>query len=82
MRRAAAKRTRLDLERYLETAKSPDQRLRRRVKARAPSVARNETVRARLSCESQRCLNVVFGDSLNAVSDESFKCSADERYPK
>jgi metallo-beta-lactamase class B len=34
------------------------------------------------SCEGQRCLNVVYGDSLNAVSDESFKYSGDERYPK
>jgi metallo-beta-lactamase class B len=34
------------------------------------------------SCEDQRCLNVVYGDSLNAVADESFKYSGDERYPK
>jgi metallo-beta-lactamase class B len=34
------------------------------------------------SCEGERCLNVVYGDSLNAVSDESFKYSGDERYPK
>jgi metallo-beta-lactamase class B len=33
------------------------------------------------SCEAQRCLNVVYGDSLNAVSDDSFKYSGDERYP-
>jgi metallo-beta-lactamase class B len=33
------------------------------------------------SCEGNRCLNVVYGDSLNAVSDESFKYSGDERYP-
>lgn len=33
------------------------------------------------SCESQRCLNVVYGDSLNALSDDSFKYSGDERYP-
>lgn len=34
------------------------------------------------SCEGERCLTVVYGDSLNAVSDESFKYSGDERYPK
>jgi len=34
------------------------------------------------SCEGQRCLNVVYGDSLNAVSDKSFKYGGDERYPK
>lgn len=33
------------------------------------------------SCESGRCLNVVYGDSLNAISDDSFKYSGDERYP-
>jgi metallo-beta-lactamase class B len=33
------------------------------------------------SCEGNRCLNVVYGDSLNAVSDNSFKYSGDERYP-
>jgi metallo-beta-lactamase class B len=33
------------------------------------------------SCEGERCLNVVYGDSLNAVSDDSFKYSGDERYP-
>ena len=33
------------------------------------------------SCESQRCLNVVYGDSLNAISDDSFKYSGDKRYP-
>jgi metallo-beta-lactamase class B len=33
------------------------------------------------SCESQRCLNVVYGDSLNAVSDDAFKYSGDQRYP-
>jgi metallo-beta-lactamase class B len=33
------------------------------------------------SCESDRCLNVVYGDSLNAISDESFKYSGDKRYP-
>jgi metallo-beta-lactamase class B len=33
------------------------------------------------SCEAQRCLNVVYGDSLNAISDDSFKYSADPRYP-
>lgn len=34
-----------------------------------------------LSCEGERCLNMVYGDSLNAVSDESFKFSGDPRYP-
>ena len=33
------------------------------------------------SCEGERCLNVVYGDSLNAVSDDSFKYSGDQRYP-
>ena len=33
------------------------------------------------SCEGERCLNVVYGDSLNAVSDNSFKYSGDARYP-
>jgi metallo-beta-lactamase class B len=33
------------------------------------------------SCEGSRCLNVVYGDSLNAVSDDSFKYSGDARYP-
>lgn len=33
------------------------------------------------SCEDERCLTIVYGDSLNAVSDDSFKYSGDERYP-
>lgn len=33
------------------------------------------------SCEGQRCLNIVYGDSLNAVSDDAFKYSGDKRYP-
>jgi metallo-beta-lactamase class B len=33
------------------------------------------------SCEAERCLNVVYGDSLNAVSDDQFKYSGDKRYP-
>ncbi len=33
------------------------------------------------SCEAGRCLNMVYGDSLNAVSDDSFKFSGDARYP-
>jgi metallo-beta-lactamase class B len=33
------------------------------------------------SCEAERCLNVVYGDSLNAISDDSFKYSGDPRYP-
>jgi metallo-beta-lactamase class B len=32
------------------------------------------------SCEESRCLNVIYGDSLNAVSDDSFKYSGDARY--
>lgn len=34
------------------------------------------------SCEGERCLNLVYGDSLNAISDETFKYSGDARYPK
>ena len=34
------------------------------------------------SCEGERCLNVVYGDSLNAISDQTFKYSGDTRYPK
>jgi metallo-beta-lactamase class B len=33
------------------------------------------------SCEGRRCLNMVYGDSLNAVSDDSFKYGGDGRYP-
>ncbi len=33
------------------------------------------------SCEGQRCLNIVYGDSLNAVSDDAFKYGGDKRYP-
>ena len=33
------------------------------------------------SCEGQQCLDVVYADSLNAVSDDSFKYSGDSRYP-
>ena len=33
------------------------------------------------SCEGSRCLKVVYGDSLNAVSDDSFKYGGDARYP-
>lgn len=33
------------------------------------------------SCEAERCLNVVYGDSLNAISDDTFKYARDERYP-
>lgn len=33
------------------------------------------------SCEAERCLNIVYGDSLNAISDDSFKYSGDTRYP-
>lgn len=34
------------------------------------------------SCEGQRCLNMIYGDSLNAVSDTSFKYGGDARYPQ
>jgi metallo-beta-lactamase class B len=34
------------------------------------------------SCEEQRCLNMVYGDSLNAVADDAFKYGGDKRYPK
>lgn len=33
------------------------------------------------SCEGDRCLDLVYGDSLNAVADETFKYSGDARYP-
>jgi metallo-beta-lactamase class B len=33
------------------------------------------------SCEEERCLDIVYGDSLTAVSDDSFKYGGDERYP-
>ena len=33
------------------------------------------------SCEGKRCLNVIYADSLNAISDKSFKYGGDERYP-
>jgi metallo-beta-lactamase class B len=34
------------------------------------------------SCEGERCLNMVYGDSLNAISDKTFKYSGDARYPQ
>jgi len=33
------------------------------------------------SCEGKRCLNMIYGDSLNAISDDSFKYGGDQRYP-
>jgi metallo-beta-lactamase class B len=33
------------------------------------------------SCEEQRCVNVVYSDSLTAVSDDAFKYGGDKRYP-
>lgn len=33
------------------------------------------------SCEEERCLNIVYGDSLNPISDDSFSYKGDERYP-
>jgi metallo-beta-lactamase class B len=33
------------------------------------------------SCEGERCLNIVYSDSLTAVSDETFEYSGDARYP-
>jgi metallo-beta-lactamase class B len=34
------------------------------------------------SCEADRCLNMIYSDSLNAVADQSFKYSGDPRYPE
>jgi metallo-beta-lactamase class B len=34
------------------------------------------------SCEAERCLDIVYGDSLTAISDDTFKYGGDERYPK
>jgi metallo-beta-lactamase class B len=34
------------------------------------------------SCEGQRCLNIVYSDSLTAVADDAFKYGGDKRYPK
>jgi len=33
------------------------------------------------SCEGERCVNLVYSDSLNPVSDDSFEYSGDARYP-
>jgi metallo-beta-lactamase class B len=33
------------------------------------------------SCEAERCLDLVYADSLNAVSSEGFRFSGDPRYP-
>jgi metallo-beta-lactamase class B len=33
------------------------------------------------SCEAQRCLNIVYGDSLNAISDDTFKYSGTSAIP-
>jgi metallo-beta-lactamase class B len=33
------------------------------------------------SCEAQRCVDIVYGDSLTAVSDDAFKYGGDKRYP-
>jgi metallo-beta-lactamase class B len=33
------------------------------------------------SCEAERCLSIVYGDSLTAISDDTFKYGGDERYP-
>jgi metallo-beta-lactamase class B len=33
------------------------------------------------SCEGDRCLNMVYADSLNAVSDDNFRFTGDDRYP-
>jgi metallo-beta-lactamase class B len=33
------------------------------------------------SCEGKRCLNMIYGDSLNAISDDTFKYGGDDRYP-
>ncbi len=34
------------------------------------------------SCEQTRCLNMVYADSINAVSDDDFRYSGSPRYPK
>lgn len=34
------------------------------------------------SCEKDRCLDMVYADSLNAVSSDDFRYSADARYPR
>jgi metallo-beta-lactamase class B len=33
------------------------------------------------ACENDRCLNMVYADSLTAVSDDSFQFTGDKRYP-
>jgi metallo-beta-lactamase class B len=33
------------------------------------------------SCEAGHCLNILYADSLNAISDDAFKYGGDERYP-
>src|SRR5690606_18579436 len=33
------------------------------------------------SCEGERCLNMVYADSLTPVSDDSFMFTGDKRYP-
>lgn len=33
------------------------------------------------SCEAQRCMNMIYADSLTAVSDDTFKYGGDARYP-
>jgi metallo-beta-lactamase class B len=33
------------------------------------------------SCEGERCLNIVYGDSVTPVSDDTFKYGGDPRYP-
>lgn len=33
------------------------------------------------SCEGSRCLNIVYADSLNAVSDDGFKFTGDQTHP-
>jgi len=34
------------------------------------------------SCEADRCMNLIYSDSLNAVADKSFKYSGHPRYPR
>ena len=34
------------------------------------------------ACQADRCLDVVYGDSLNAISDDTFKYGGDARYPE
>jgi len=49
---------------------------------RTPGHTRGGTSWTWQSCEAERCLTMVYGDSLSAVSDDTFRYSGDERYPE